>query len=144
MTYSSSSFEVFDAGTYPARVFRIEDDDEGQFGPQYKFIWQLLNPETNAPTDHELHSWCSKKLTSKSKLAMWAATLLGIPQFDNGAVLDVDELVGKTAMLTVTVEPRRDGDGERNKVVAVTPYRRSAAAPAPAATSTGSGRTSPF
>jgi hypothetical protein len=125
------TYETVDAGTYPARVADVVLDENGQFGPQVKAVFELLDEEAAGKT---LVGWASAKLSPKSKLYGWVSALLfrgkGIPE--GYAVVDTDTLKGQECILVVGVEQKPDGSAY-NKVKDVLPMKPTrGAAPRPA------------
>ena len=127
-------FETVDAGMYPARVADVVWDEDGQFGPQVKAIFELTEEEVAGKT---LVGWASAKLSPKSKLYGWVSALLfrgkGIPE--GYPAVDTDTLKGLECILVVGVEKKPDGS-EYNRVKDVLPMK-SARGVAPRAASPG-------
>ena len=68
----------------PAIIHRI-DEDEGQFGPQFKFIIAVEGDDE----DNEVWAYTSATYSNGSKLGIWTAAILGsMPES-----LDTDDLV---------------------------------------------------
>ena len=90
------TYETVDAGMYPARVADVVWDENGQFGPQVKAIFELTEEEVAGKT---LVGWASAKLSPKSKLYGWVSALLfrgkGIPE--GYPAVDTDTLKGWSA-----------------------------------------------
>jgi hypothetical protein len=101
------------------------EDTEGEFGPQTKLYWQFLDDDGKL-TDSEVVCWVNQNFSPRSKLRMIASVLLGQPDFEEGYKLQMDTLIGKDAILTVSLGPNRDGTGERNKIEAFSPIKRAA------------------
>lgn len=125
MTYTEASYEVIEAGVYPGKLKEISEGS-GEYGDFLRFEWTVLDDD-GAETDTAISGLCNPLLNSRSKLGAWAQAHLG-EDLSVGQELDLDNLIGKKVMLTVSVEPRKDGQGDRNKVTAVSPVRRKAAA----------------
>ena len=113
------SYPILDAGVYRARVVDIEEA-EFQFGPSLIFKWMAVGGEWDGTGFDGL---CSKRLTPKSKLHRWALAHLGMSAFPEGYALEINALIGKEVLITLSVGPRADGSGERNIVDAVSPIR---------------------
>ena len=112
-------YPVLPAGMYRARLTALSNL-ETQFGNALKFHWKVIDGEH---ADEEVSALANKRLLPKSKLAGWAKAHLGIPSFPEDFVLRLDTLINKEVFLTLGVEPRADGLGERNVVRAVDPVR---------------------
>lgn len=115
------TYKTVDAGTYTARVADVVVEENGQFGPQVKAIFELLDEEVAGKT---LVGWASAKLSPKSKLYGWVSALLfrgkGIPE--GYITVDTDTLKGVECILVVGVEQRPDG-AEYNRVEHVLPAK---------------------
>lgn len=115
------TYETVDAGMYPARVADVVWDENGQFGPQVKAIFELTEEEVAGKT---LVGWASAKLSPKSKLYGWVSALLfrgkGIPE--GYPAVDTDALKGLECILVVGVEKKPDG-AEFNRVKDVLPMK---------------------
>lgn len=100
-------------GSYSATVQEIAEA-EGKFGPQFRWTFDLGEVEDvdGNLEDRTLVGYTSQALTPKSKLWTWTAAL-GV---DPSLGLDTEDLIGKRVILDVTLEPRRDGDGEWNAI----------------------------
>jgi len=73
----SASFVEIDPGAYPARVTDIIPE-EGQYGPQLKFVFTLAGMQKDDGSPVEMWGWCSQKLTPQSKLWKWS-NAMGVP-----------------------------------------------------------------
>ena len=113
LTYEET--QAIPTGDYEAVITEVEED-EGQFGEQYKYIFQITNGESKGTN---LFGWSSQKLSKKSKYREWAVAALG-RNIGPGDELTVDDLVGKPIRITVLREASDDGS-EYNKVKSVLP-----------------------
>ena len=113
LTYEET--QAIPTGDYEAVITEVEED-EGQFGEQYKYIFQITNGEAKGTN---LFGWSSQKLSKKSKYREWAVAALG-RTIGPGDELTVDDLVGKPIRITVLREASDDGS-EYNKVKSVLP-----------------------
>mgnify|MGYP001160036530 CR=1 FL=1 len=113
LTYEET--QAIPTGDYEAVITEVEED-EGQFGEQYKYIFQITNGEAKGTN---LFGWSSQKLSKKSKYREWAVAALG-RTIGPGDELTVDDLVGKPIRITVLREAADDGS-EYNKVKSVLP-----------------------
>jgi hypothetical protein len=127
MTYSEATYEVLEPGIYSA-VLKTIGSGTGEYGEYLRFEWSALD-EDGHETETEISALCNPILNSRSKLSAWASAHLN-RTLTVGEEVDLDECVGKKVMLTLTVEPRKDGQGDRNRVAAVSPLRRKPAAAA--------------
>jgi len=114
------------AGEWLGTVTSIKYVPPDKFGAQYE-LQLSLRRKSGAVAD--LRCWCSEKYTSgskSSKLFLWTTALLGTAPrtFD-----PLTDLVGKTAIVTVTIEPKSNGDGEVNRVGSMRSIRPAAPAP---------------
>lgn len=108
---------------YPVEIKEIGAVDDGQFGPQLKWLFDLGDVE-NVDGEVEpktLTAWSSQTLSAKSKLYQWA-TAAGWEASD---MLTIEDLIGKRVLISVTLEKRTDGT-VGNKVNGVLPIRRKA------------------
>jgi hypothetical protein len=114
---AATTYEVLKKGVYPARVKSIDEDD-GQFGPQFKWIFKITAGRAKGS---ELFGWSSQVLSPKSKLRNWAEALLPDEDFDaKGFVLDTDDLVDCDCQIVLSVTTGNDGV-ERNKIESLLP-----------------------
>jgi hypothetical protein len=111
-----TTVELIDAGYYNAVVEEITPET-GQFGPQLKFKFRLVDFDP----PHYLLGWCSEKFNPKTKLWEWVrATTFGGKEIPEDYIeLDLDEMINKPIRLNVTEETGEKGT--YNKVVAVLP-----------------------
>ena len=100
-------------GEYSAQITEVEPDD-GQFGPQVKFTFTILDEDYR---DLTLLGWTSAKFNNKTKLYEWTREAFGnpIPKDYN---FRSDDLVGRDVSLTVIVR-RKDDGSEFNRIEAV-------------------------
>ena len=117
LTLQMQKYVPVEQGYYRGIVTEVEST-EGQYGPQLRWKFELLDEEHEG---HKLTAWCSAVLSPKSKLNKWATAILGSIPADG--MLDVDDLVNAKVMLDVIVEPGKDG-GEYNRVREVLPWRK--------------------
>ena len=116
LTLQMQKYIPVEQGYYRGIVTEVEST-EGQYGPQLKWKFELLDEEH---AGHKLTAWCSAVLSPKSKLNRWATAILGSIPADG--MLDVDDLVNAKVMLDVIVEQGKDG--EFNKVREVLPWKK--------------------
>lgn len=122
-----TKYDPIPAGVYLAQIGAV-DEAEGQFGPQLKIRFDLLDDEHS---DRALTGWTSCKLSPKSKLYTWSkAAIFGGRDIPATWSFDSDGLLGRQVQIVVSAE--RGSDGETyNKVKDVLPLRQRAARPAP-------------
>jgi hypothetical protein len=116
-TIEFESYAVLPAGMYRCKLREISNL-ETQFGPSLRFQWTVVSGEEEG---EEVSGLANKKLLPKSKLASWAKAHLNIPTFPDGFVLKLSSLIGREVFVTLGVEPRNDGGGDRNVIRAVDP-----------------------
>ena len=115
MIIEQTQYELLPVGEYPAVIVEATPD-EGQFGPQIKFVFNVAGGQYDGCV---LSAWTSQKFSSKSKLYQWTRAAFGrdIPKTYN---LDTDELLGRHVNLVVTIQQKDDGT-EFNKVETLRP-----------------------
>lgn len=114
---AATTYDVLKKGVYPARVKSVDEDD-GQFGPQFKWIFTITAGRSKGTT---IFGWSSQVLSPKSKLRAWAEAILPNENFDApGFVLDTDDLVEGDCQLVLGVTAGNDGV-DRNKVESLLP-----------------------
>lgn len=112
-----TTYDVLKKGVYPARVKSV-DEDTGQFGDQFKWIFQITGGRAKGT---QLFGWSSQILSPKSKLRAWSEACLPGQDFDaKGFVLDTDDLVDAECQLVLSVTTGNDGV-ERNKIESLLP-----------------------
>lgn len=122
LTYSTAaSYDVVEAGMYPAQLEGVTDGT-GEYGEYLRFQWILLDDDGGL-SDTSVSGLCNPILNSRSKLSQWVQAHLGGP-LAAGQEVDLEDLPGKRVVLTITVEPRPDGQGDRNRITAVSPMRK--------------------
>lgn len=114
-----TTFVVLEPGIYNARLENI-GEMAGTFGPTLIFSWVVLDGDYVNETFDGL---CSKTFGTRSKLYKWACAHMGVTTFPEGYILQLRQLLHKQVVITLGVEARKDGTGDRNKVEAITPYR---------------------
>jgi hypothetical protein len=125
-TYDVRVVEVLPTGEYPAKIIKIEEAT-GQYGPQLKWEFELKPIDGKA---HKLTGWSSAELSTKTKFYRWVSAAFGVTAFDPTAQLDIDTLIGKPVILSVT--RKMDEKGQPfNKVEELYIYKPQAT-PAPA------------
>lgn len=95
------------------------EQSEGEFGPQVKFTFTLLDVEEENAT---LTGWTSANYSPKSKLFAWAKGALG-PKFNPDEDFQASKLLKKRVQLGVSRRIGTNGT-EYNKVEAVYTYRQ--------------------
>lgn len=118
MQIKQTRFETIPMGEYPA-VIRDIEPQEGQFGPQLKFTFELIEGEHQGTT---LLAWTSQTFSPRSNLFKWtrAAFARDIPPTYD---LDTSHLIGKKVRLAVLTKAKDDGS-EFNKVDDVKAYQK--------------------
>ena len=122
ITATKSEFESIPTGEYLAELIDYENTD-GQFGPQYKLIWEIVKPEKFA--GKQRYDWCSKKLTTGGKMQskLWGRieALMNRP-IQIGENIDLDALISRRAILVIVEEAK--GDDVFAKIASVKPYKK--------------------
>lgn len=112
-------------GYYPAQVKTMEDAS-GDFGPQIKFTFSILDPDNRPRTKEsgdllEQWGWCSQKWGPKTKLLEWAKVLLKAKCPGINEPIDTDLLLGKRCDLEIV---EKDGpNGTVSRVGKLLPFR---------------------
>jgi len=106
-------YTMIPMGSYPATVAAIEEA-EGTFGPQLRWTLNLGEVEDvdGNTEDRTLVGYTGQVLSNKAKLWGWVQAT-GLDPADG---LNSDDLVGRRVVLDVTIEPRKDGQGEFNAI----------------------------
>ena len=107
---------VIPMGEYPARIKDVSEEPEGQFGPQFKYLFEITNGEQEGVS---LMGWTSQKFSAKSKMKQWV-TAATQESFSAGDEFYPDSLVGKDVRIGVLKKVKDDG-GEFNKIDSVLP-----------------------
>ncbi len=107
---------VIPMGEYPARIKEVSEEPEGQFGPQFKYLFEITNGEQEGVS---LMGWTSQKFSAKSKMKKWV-TAATQESFSAGDEFYPDSLVGKDVRIGVLKKVKDDG-GEFNKIDSVLP-----------------------
>ena len=107
---------VIPMGEYPARIKDVSEEPEGQFGPQYKYLFEITAGDQEGVS---LMGWTSQKFSAKSKMKKWV-TAATQQSFSAGDEFYPDSLVGKDVRIGVLKKVKDDG-GEFNKIDSVLP-----------------------
>ena len=107
---------VIPMGQYHALIAEVKEEPEGQFGPQYKYLFEITAGDQEGVS---LMGWTSQKFSAKSKMKKWV-TAATQQSFSAGDEFYPDSLVGKDVRIGVLKEAKDDG-GEFNKINAVLP-----------------------
>jgi len=116
-----------EAGVFKAKLISVDMDD-GQYGPQAKFVFELDGITAEDGSPGRLWAWSSFKLTPATKLHRWVMALGGkrpVP----GQQYNLSALVG--AHCRVLVELKETDDGPRPRVHEVMPALKVAKPTAP-------------
>jgi hypothetical protein len=115
-TIKFNEYETLKRGVYPATVDSI-DEDEGQYGPQLKFIFRITSGKY---VDKKVFAWASPTLTPKSKLTTWMSAIAPKAVLGPGFELDPDDLVGRDVQIVLGLKAGNDGV-ERNVIESLLP-----------------------
>lgn len=122
MQFKTEEYTPMEIGVYEARVKSIEEDPEGQFGPQVFFQLEILDEDYEGRV---LKAWASMpengRMTPVHKLHGWLSAIRG-SVIREGESVSTDELVGKRVMVQVGHKVKDRGTFE--KVEGLTPVRR--------------------
>ncbi len=102
---------VVPTGEYLAEVLEITSET-GNFGPQFKWKFEILKPEEYA--GKALIGWTSQSPSVKGKFVRWASASLGKLIGPNTRV-DLDDLIGRKVIVVVSVKEDEDGS-EFNRI----------------------------
>jgi fructose-specific component phosphotransferase system IIB-like protein len=131
-TAVKQEFQLIPTGDYLCQVTNYEIVDtsyEGKPTKQYQFTLEIVQPKAFAGKTRCY--WCNKVLstgTKKSKLWRFVETAFNRP-IVIGESIDIDDLVGRQMVATITVETtdQKDDSGEliqRNKTAGINPYKK--------------------
>lgn len=118
--------QVLKAGVYDVKVESIDDDD-GEYGPQFKFIFGVT---AGRSAGQQIYGWASQKLGPKTKLMAWTKALMPEQEIGPRFELDTDWLVGREARMVVGVGVGNNGN-ERNTIDSLLPIEVDEAEPEP-------------
>lgn len=111
----SAEFASPPAGVYAATCKAIEESG-GQFGPSYKWVWELVEVLSTEDDDtaeefigEEIWGWSSQSASTQGKFVKWAAAHLGQQMLSSGQVVDTDDFIGATVRLTIEHTTKPDG-----------------------------------
>lgn len=100
-------YELPDPGMYVVRLRRVGDPEEGKFGYQVRWEFELFDPGDGSPVfdSHDeqfvLFQRTSTSLGPKAKARAWGEALRGA-SYQKDEPFDSDLLVGKTALAAIT------------------------------------------
>ena len=92
--------ETLPTGEYAAKITEISEET-GQYGPQFKFLFEIAKPEDYK--GKTLTGWTSQSGSLRSKFVKWASAILK-RQIDEGEAIDTDDLLLKPVMLVVAAK----------------------------------------
>ncbi len=107
-----------DAGDYSAVITDIEDED-GQFGPQVRLQFVILDDDGDQTKD-QIRGWASQKWGPKTKLYDWARAVLGKKCPGPGQPFDTDKLINRKC--DIRVEEKAGPQGPRSFIAGVFPF----------------------
>lgn len=117
-----TDYEVIPAGSYPG-VFKGIEEKTNDKGPYY--LWRFEVTGKSGKTA-DVIGMSGTSFGPKAAAFGWMGVLRGAP-IEPGEGIDIDSLVGHDCIVVVTTEPRSDGQGDRNKIVALQPRHKTAA-----------------
>ena len=106
-------------GEYVAKITAITEE-EGQFGKQLKFQFDLLAPDLFM---RYITGWATAKFSKKSKLYAWTKAALGGNPIPEDWDFDSEDILGKIVRLELVTEEKSDGE-VYNQIHAVKPAKR--------------------
>lgn len=87
----SGGIELHEPDEWIDGVLQSIEEDEGQYGAQYKFIIQLDGDDE----DRQQWAYCSQKLSPRSKLYAWVKGLDPDALPEPGGTLDLEQFIGR-------------------------------------------------
>ena len=114
-------FSLLEEGMYEAELTEIREI-ETQFGQSWRWIFRVLDAETENGDTPLVSGVTSQRLSTRSKAYAWISALLG-RNLKGGETIDLDSLVGKKAQVEIRNRRMRDGT-EVSNVVDVKPLPR--------------------
>jgi len=114
-------FSLLDEGMYEAELVEIRDI-QTQFGASWRWIFRVLDAETEDGEAPLVSGVTSQRLSTRSKAYSWISALLG-RNLKGGETIDLDSLVGKKAQVEIRNRRMRDGT-EVSNVADVKPLPR--------------------
>jgi hypothetical protein len=125
-----TEYELPEPNRYIAVCLDIEDAPDKGFGAGVKWVFQLIDPNTNQPVknskgyDFTLWQWTSTKMGPKARARPIIEALLG-RSLENGEVPDSRLLLNKGMICLVAHEPTQNG-GVVARVTSCKPYNPAA------------------
>jgi hypothetical protein len=112
-------------GYYPAQIKEIEVTT-GEFGPQLKFIFSILDGDNkpvmrDSGTPEEQWAWCSQKWGPRTKLLEWGKVILKAKCPGPGEPIDTDLLIGKRC--DIEIVEKETPNGTRTRIERLMPFR---------------------
>ena len=124
VTIPKTQYEPIPTGEYQAVVKSVSMDEQGQFGPQVKVVFEVTG-STGAKKD--LTGWASAVFNGKSKLYVWTKAILG---GDPVGDFNGDALLGRLCKIQVIQQPSKaDPSVINNKINLVLPVTAAAQTP---------------
>lgn len=108
-------FEPMEPGEYKAKLSELEEELEGQYGPQVRFTFEVMDDEDyNGDT---IRGWASLKTDDDgdytfwegTKLWDWVTALRGGDAVGVGEEFSLDDLIGNTCRILVVNKTKKDG-----------------------------------
>jgi len=117
MDVKIEAFETYPAGVYPVTVKEVTLDEDGQYGSQFRFKFEL-GGELQGKT---MTGWCKQSGSVKSKFFEWYSALTGT-QPKPGESVNTDTLIGKHGQVVINVKSKPDGS-EKNVIESLLPFK---------------------
>jgi hypothetical protein len=102
-------------GEYKAKVTEVEEEPDGQYGPQVRFTFEILDDSDYEGTT--LRGWAALKeddagnytFWDGTKLYTWALAMLGNDTSKLDDLTDLDQLKGNKCRVIVVNKTKQDG-----------------------------------
>lgn len=126
-------FTPMEPGEYKAFVKELQEELEGQYGPQVRFEFEIIDDEDYA--GDTIRGWASLKIDDDGDYTFWEGTKLWewVTALRGGEVVGVSEefeledLVGEPCRIMVVAATKQDGT-PKDKINAVLPPKKGKAA----------------
>lgn len=129
-------YELPDPGMYVVRLRRVGDPEEGKFGFQVRWEFELFDPADGMPVfdSHDeqfvLFQRTSTSLGPKAKARAWGEALRG-KAYEKDEAFDSDDLIGKTALAAIAHAEKDTGTFAN--IATLTPMKAAKRKPQPVA-----------
>jgi hypothetical protein len=130
-------YEPVEPGEYKAKLTELEEELEGQYGPQVRFTFEITDDQDYK--GQTIRGWCSLKLDDDGEFTFWEGTKLwdwiaalrgGTAVGADGEEFELDDLVGSTCRIMVVTKRKKDGTPTDKIDNVLAPKKGKAAGPA--------------